>query len=155
MDDWLCPKLPIIWGCATFTTLTSITAKKVPDMTATVTSHFFAGGSDPAVARSDASGRPSVLGAAGARRGDLGFIATSSPWAHFTLTTGTTDMPGLSRWAREGDASKTIFTGMRCTTLTKLPVAFSGGNKLKRAPVPACMLSTCPTHTLLEYVSTL
>lgn len=31
-------------------------------------------------------------------------------------------------------SSKTIFTGILCTILTKLPTAFSGGNKLAFAP---------------------
>jgi hypothetical protein len=38
--DWVCPKLPIMWGMETFTTLTSITARNDPDITANVTSHF-------------------------------------------------------------------------------------------------------------------
>jgi len=37
-----------------------------------------------------------------------------------------------------------IFTGTRCTTFTKLPVAFSGGSRLNTAPVPGCRLSMCP-----------
>ena len=41
MADRVCPKLPIMWGIDTLTTLTSMTAKKVPDITAHVTSHFF------------------------------------------------------------------------------------------------------------------
>src|SRR5881296_4293674 len=41
MADKVCPKLPIIWGRETFTTLTSITARKVPDITANVINHFF------------------------------------------------------------------------------------------------------------------
>src|SRR5919109_5584522 len=102
MADWLCPKLPIIWGSDTFTTLTSITARKVPDITPTVTSHFFAGGSDSAAARTGACWRPGGLSAVCGWRRDPGFIAASSLWAHFTLTTGTTDMPGLSRWSWGG-----------------------------------------------------
>jgi hypothetical protein len=41
MADWVCPKLPIIWGMETFTTLTSITARNDPDITANVMSNFF------------------------------------------------------------------------------------------------------------------
>src|SRR5947208_13838084 len=41
MADRVCPKLPIMWGIETLTTLTSMTARKVPDITAYVTSHFF------------------------------------------------------------------------------------------------------------------
>ena len=37
-----------------------------------------------------------------------------------------------------------ILTGTRCTTLTKFPVALSGGIIENRAPVPAEMLSTLP-----------
>ena len=40
----------------------------------------------------------------------------------------------------------TIFTGTRCTTFTKLPLAFSGGSRLNRAPVAAAMLSTVPLN---------
>ena len=38
----------------------------------------------------------------------------------------------------------TIFTGTRCTIFTKLPVAFSAGNAVKREPEPSWMLSTWP-----------
>src|ERR1039457_4479474 len=36
-------------------------------------------------------------------------------------------------------------TGTRCTTLTKLPEALSGGSMEKRAPVPPETLSTLPS----------
>jgi hypothetical protein len=36
--DWVCPKEPIMGGKETFTTLTSITARNDPDITAKVTS---------------------------------------------------------------------------------------------------------------------
>ena len=52
-------------------------------------------------------------------------------------------MPGRSRCSGSCPGSSTIFTGTRCTTFTKLPVAFSGGSRLNRAPVAAAMLSTC------------
>src|SRR5215470_109666 len=42
---------------------------------------------------------------------------------------------------------------MRCTTFTKLPVAFSGGSKLSTAPVAPAIESTCPLN-VLPYVST-
>ena len=42
-----------------------------------------------------------------------------------------TDMPDRNRSATEGSGSNTIFTGMRCTTLVKLPVALSGGQQRK------------------------
>ena len=51
---------------------------------------------------------------------------------------------GAERAARVGGSSNTSCTGTRCTTLTKLPVAFSGGSRLKRAPVARGMLSTWP-----------
>jgi hypothetical protein len=54
--DCVCPKWPIIWGRETFTTLTSITAKKVPDITATVTSHLFAAGGAATAPRPDVLG---------------------------------------------------------------------------------------------------
>ena len=60
-----------------------------------------------------------------------------------TCTLGVTDRPGPIVWSAGNGSSKTIFTGTRWTTFTKLPVAFSGGNKLNAAPLPACTLSTC------------
>src|SRR5262249_49521537 len=54
---------------------------------------------------------------------------------HRTSTSGSTDMPGAST-IPSGSSSNTSFTGTRCTTFTKLPVAFSGGSRLKRTPVP-------------------
>ncbi len=90
MADRFCPKLPIIWGSETFTTLTSITARKVPDITATVTSHFLPGGRRQSP--------DSCLGRFEARESSRGVgSALHRPQSHFTLTTGTTDMPGLSR----------------------------------------------------------
>ena len=44
----------------------------------------------------------------------------------------------------------TIFTGTRCTIFTKLPVAFSGGNAVKREPEPSWMLSTWPVSCKLR-----
>ncbi len=60
-----------------------------------------------------------------------------------TWTRATTESPGPIVRSVGSESSKTIFTGTRWTTLTKLPVAFSGGNKLNCAPLPAWMLSTC------------
>ena len=40
-----------------------------------------------------------------------------------------------------------IFTGMRCTILVKLPVAFSGGSSANWAPVPGEKLSTLPRNS--------
>ena len=58
-----------------------------------------------------------------------------------------TDMPGRSVTPGDADGSMRILTGTRCTTLTKLPVAFSGGNRLKTEPVPGLRLSTVPAST--------
>ena len=64
---------------------------------------------------------------------------------HFTLTVTMADMPGRSVWVLPTClASSRIFTGTRWTTLTQLPVAFSGGRSEKRAPVPALIESTTP-----------
>ena len=41
-----------------------------------------------------------------------------------------------------GTKVREFFTGTRCTILTKLPVAFSAGSRLKAVPLPAWMLST-------------
>ena len=57
---------------------------------------------------------------------------------------------GLDRHARRNPfdaspgSSSTIFTGTRCTTFTKLPVAFSGGSRANAEPVPRWRLSTWP-----------
>ena len=45
-------------------------------------------------------------------------------------------------------------TGTRCTTLVKLPLALSGGSRLKRAPVAAEKLSTSPCRVTPEKAST-
>src|SRR6516164_121504 len=65
-----------------------------------------------------------------------------------------TDIPGLKRSASDGSRSSTIFTGMRCTTLVKLPVALSGGNSANWAPDAGDQLSTCPCKTLPGKAST-
>src|SRR5579862_2504392 len=63
--------------------------------------------------------------------------------AHYlTHTFGTTDIPGRSSCPLFSPASKTIFAGMRCTTFTKLPVAFSGGKRLNRSPLAPAIEST-------------
>jgi len=54
-----------------------------------------------------------------------------------------TFMPGR-RILLSGTESSTIFTGIRCTTFTKFPVAFSGGSKLRRLPVAPAIESTLP-----------
>ena len=47
-----------------------------------------------------------------------------------------------------------IFTGMRWTTFTKLPTAFSGGSRLMREPVLPAMESTRPLR-VAPFMSTL
>jgi hypothetical protein len=47
---------------------------------------------------------------------------------------GSTDIPGRSIRSRFSPSFKRIRTGIRCTTFTKLPVAFSGGSRLVCAP---------------------
>ena len=47
-----------------------------------------------------------------------------------TCTLGVTESPGPIVWSAGNGSSKRIFTGTRWMTFTKLPVAFSGGNKL-------------------------
>ena len=59
---------------------------------------------------------------------------------------GVTDMPGRSRFASGLPASRTIFTGMRWTTLVKLPVALSGGRRANSWPLAGAMLSTRPVE---------
>src|SRR5699024_3412201 len=74
-------------------------------------------------------------------------------WAHDAVA----DLPMLARTftvtstlmpARSGGssacASMAMRTGMRCTTLTQLPVAFCGGSSDDTAPEAGLMLSTWP-----------
>src|SRR6266498_1214857 len=64
-------------------------------------------------------------------------------------------MPARSVWGLlNWPGSSRIFTGRRWTTLTQLPVAFSGGKREKRAPVPAESESTLPRNTRSVKVST-
>src|SRR5262249_50995851 len=58
-----------------------------------------------------------------------------------------TDMPGRNRSPKEGSGSSTILTGMRWTTLVKLPVALSGGSSENCAPEAGDQLSTWPCRT--------
>src|SRR5258708_4715696 len=46
---------------------------------------------------------------------------------YFVYTVPVADNPGFSRWSGSAPGSRASFTGTRCTTLTKLPVAFSAG----------------------------
>jgi hypothetical protein len=58
-----------------------------------------------------------------------------------------------ARRARDS-LSSAIFTGTRCTTLVKLPVALSGGSSAKVLPVPGDQLSTWPVSTRSGNAST-
>ena len=51
---------------------------------------------------------------------------------------------GTSAWLASIDSR----TGSRCTTLTQLPDAFSGGSREKLEPVPGLVLSTVPVNVL-------
>src|SRR6202171_5524165 len=53
---------------------------------------------------------------------------------------GITDMPGRRSTAASLPASSAILTGMRCTTLVKLPVALSGGSSANSWPLAGAML---------------
>ena len=57
------------------------------------------------------------------------------------VTVGSTESPSGSHGSRSSPLSITIFTGTRCTILTKLPVAFSAGKAENREPEPIWMLS--------------
>ena len=65
-----------------------------------------------------------------------------------------TDMPGRSLPTSGWPGSSTILTGMRCTTLVKLPVALSGGSRLNCEPLAGAMLSTWPQTVTPGKVST-
>ena len=71
---------------------------------------------------------------------------------YFVKIVASTFIPGRRIRLRPADSTR-ILTGMRCTTFTKLPVAFSGGSKLSFDPVALAMESTRPV-TLRLYMST-
>jgi len=70
------------------------------------------------------------------------------------FTCATADIPGRSGRMSPHDLSIAIFTGTRCTTFVKLPVALSGGRSENREPVAPLMLWTCPVISHPEYAST-
>src|ERR1700679_3876649 len=67
--------------------------------------------------------------------------------AHLTVTAGSAEIPSGSGILGSRPLSMTILTGTRCTTLTKLPVAFSGGKAVNLDPEPSWMLSTWPRRS--------
>jgi hypothetical protein len=56
----------------------------------------------------------------------------------------TTDSPGRMRGSVAAGPSSRIFTGTRCVTFVKLPVALSGGSSANCAPVAGDRLSMRP-----------
>src|SRR5262249_30176003 len=79
---------------------------------------------------------------AGGRRSDRGRhwpVASMSVWI-----VAITDMPGRSLPASGCPGSSRILTGMRWTTLVKLPVALSGGSNVNCEPLAGATLSTRP-----------
>ena len=121
----LAERLPAMCGRDTLTTVVSSTSMKVPNITAIAIIHGLITGSCLSVI-------------AEAELLTLGIL----PHAYLKITVGSTDMPGRSRCSGSSPLSKLMRTGTRCTTFTKLPVAFSGGNKLKRAPVAPPKVNT-------------
>src|ERR1700692_2121649 len=61
---------------------------------------------------------------------------------HLTVTAGSAEIPSGSGIFGSRPLSMTILTGTRCTTLTKLPGAFSGGKAVNLDPEPSWTLST-------------
>src|ERR1700686_3294425 len=61
----------------------------------------------------------------------------------FVRTVAVTERPGRSLAARLASSSP-IFTGTRCTTLVKFPVALSGGNNANCDPLAGAISITLP-----------
>ena len=59
----------------------------------------------------------------------------------------TTDMPGRSTCLPADSGEIAMRTGTRWTILVKLPVALSGGSRVKTEPVPPAMPLTVPSKT--------
>src|SRR5438477_7480625 len=68
--------------------------------------------------------------------------AAAAVWGAFderVAMVGITDMPGRSSINALLAVSSAIRTGMRCTTLVKLPVALSGGSSANSWPLAGAM----------------
>ena len=65
-----------------------------------------------------------------------------------------TDIPGRNLPASGLSGAIRNLTGIRCTTLVKLPVALSGGNRLNWAPLAGAMLLTIALIAIPGKVST-
>ena len=130
---WLAPRLPAMWLRDTLAMLVSSTSMKVAMDTTTATSQGLTPG---LAALLGVLGKDMGFSLSGEVRGRRrGLRSAPAPWAPPTC-------PGPAGWSRS--PSRVIFTGTRCTTFTKLPVAFSAGMTLKREPVPDWMESTLP-----------
>ena len=71
--------------------------------------------------------------------------AISGPTPSARVSTETSaDRPGRSSPDSGLSVGTAMRTGMRWTTLVKLPVAFSGGSRLNWAPLAGAKLSTVP-----------
>src|SRR6267378_4618887 len=72
-------------------------------------------------------------------------IAVDAMMVRYRLvrTVASTERPGWSLAARLA-SSRAIFTGMRCTTFVKLPVALSGGSNANCDPLAGAMSITLP-----------
>ena len=82
---------------------------------------------EPARARDGlVEARPAARAASAAAAALIGGTPSPSPTCR-----------AAARRRRSAPRSSTIFTGTRCTTLTKLPLALSGGSRLNVAPVAA------------------
>src|SRR4051812_17521994 len=104
-----------------------------------VSEHTHERGAAGAIARPD---HAAITPRAGARGGAGRDGRRVDPAQLPTWTVTSADRPG--RIATPGGDDQVILTGTRWTTLTKLPVALSGGIIENRAPVAGDTVSTTP-----------